>query len=508
MARSLFNKEMTENPVTGRQIIDIVTTGMYSNPLMVLREYVQNATDAIDEAITKRLLRSGEGRIDIDVDGFSRRISILDNGIGIEPGQIIKLLCGLGLSSKEPTQYRGFRGIGRLGGVGYSDTTIFETRGPSGSSVAVVTWNGKLIRESIASSPGHKDIETLLKEAVKLTWRRPKNAEDSHFFKVTLVNIRKFHRDELMDLSTIRRYLGQVAPVPFCQSFLPLSSDIERHLNDINGYRAYNILVNGEQLFRPHTVQFAIREKKIDTIRGIELFDFKTTKGQLFARGWFAQTSYLASLPIAVAMRGIRVRQGNIEIGNEYFLENLYSERRFSTWHIGEIHVSYTLKTNARRDGFEQSSAFESFLERATSLTRHLSSLCRSSSKHRSDDISTRQALKKLERLLALPYYVDPTHREKSEADVEMLLASIEKRIDGNNGSEMKKQLAIFREAHNYNGKGRPILMDVLDGRKLRHIKNKVLFNNIVEAILANDNKEPPETLIRLLAEPYLKNNL
>jgi len=498
---------MTEAPLTGRQIIDIVTSGMYSNPLMVLREYIQNASDAIDEAMARRLLSAREGQINISIDGFSRTISIVDNGLGIEPGQIIKLLCGLGLSSKEPAQYRGFRGIGRLGGVGYSDTTIFETRGNSGAEVAVVTWNGKLIRESLVSSGAQRDIGAFLKEAVSLTWRKAKNGDPDHFFKVTLVNIRRFHRDELMDLGSIRQYLSQVAPVPFDRSFSPFSADIAQHLNDIDGYRAYNVVVNGETLFRPHTTQFIIRDKKTDSIRGLELFDFRAANGELLARGWFAQTSCLASLPLSVSMRGIRVRQGNIEIGNEYFLEHLYSERRFSTWHIGEIHVSYSLKTNARRDGFEQSGAYESFLEQATSLTRHLSFLCRSSSKHRSDDISTRQALNKLEQLLTLPYFVDLTHREKSEADIELLLSLIEKKINGNNGGEMNKHFSRLREAHNSNGKGRPILMDVLDGRKLRHIKNKALFNNIVQAILANDNKEPPETLIRLLAEPYLKND-
>ena len=45
----------------GHQVIDIVTCGMYNNPLMVLREYVQNAADAIEVAERKGDLRFGAG---------------------------------------------------------------------------------------------------------------------------------------------------------------------------------------------------------------------------------------------------------------------------------------------------------------------------------------------------------------------------------------------------------------------------------------------------------------
>jgi hypothetical protein len=59
----------------------------------------------------------------------------------------------------------------------------------------------------------------------------------------------------------------------------------------------------------------------------------------------------------------VRVFQGNISIGDEYALEELFSERRFATWHIGGIHVSPALRPNARRDGFEETAAYEKFLD-------------------------------------------------------------------------------------------------------------------------------------------------
>ena len=54
MAQAIPEAKLMDDKVTvrvGKQVIDILTTGMYSNPLMALREYVQNAVDAIDDAV-------------------------------------------------------------------------------------------------------------------------------------------------------------------------------------------------------------------------------------------------------------------------------------------------------------------------------------------------------------------------------------------------------------------------------------------------------------------------
>ena len=44
-------KTKNESFVVGSKILDVITTGMYSNPYMALREYIQNAADAIDERL-------------------------------------------------------------------------------------------------------------------------------------------------------------------------------------------------------------------------------------------------------------------------------------------------------------------------------------------------------------------------------------------------------------------------------------------------------------------------
>ncbi len=58
-------------------------------------------------------------RIDIVVDAENSYISIRDNGTGIATAQAVSTLMNIGSSTKRHSNNRGFRGIGRLGGMSY-----------------------------------------------------------------------------------------------------------------------------------------------------------------------------------------------------------------------------------------------------------------------------------------------------------------------------------------------------------------------------------------------------
>ena len=112
----------------GKNVLETLTTAMYENPLFVYREYIQNSVDQIDKGIELGLLKSREdGDISISIDKFSGIISIKDNGTGISEKEILEILGNIALSTKDRTSDRGFRGIGRLGGIGYCQTLKFIT---------------------------------------------------------------------------------------------------------------------------------------------------------------------------------------------------------------------------------------------------------------------------------------------------------------------------------------------------------------------------------------------
>ena len=49
----------------GKNILDNLTTGMYSDSKVIYREYIQNACDQIDLALSWGLLTSDEANVDI-----------------------------------------------------------------------------------------------------------------------------------------------------------------------------------------------------------------------------------------------------------------------------------------------------------------------------------------------------------------------------------------------------------------------------------------------------------
>ena len=44
----------------GKDILELLTSGMYLDPLTIYREYIQNCADSIEKAVNKGLLKSIE----------------------------------------------------------------------------------------------------------------------------------------------------------------------------------------------------------------------------------------------------------------------------------------------------------------------------------------------------------------------------------------------------------------------------------------------------------------
>ena len=103
----------------GKFTLESLTTGMYSEPESCYREYIQNAVDSLDTALATGIMQAEDFRIEIIVDSAGQEITIRDNGTGIKKDLVRKTLLDIGNSTKLHTTNRGFRGIGRLGGLSY-----------------------------------------------------------------------------------------------------------------------------------------------------------------------------------------------------------------------------------------------------------------------------------------------------------------------------------------------------------------------------------------------------
>ena len=128
----------------GKDVIESLTLGMYEDSRFIYREYIQNCADQIDKAVEEDLFHSlRDGKIEIEINPTVKIISIFDNATGIESSQVQPILKNIAQSTKDRTKNKGFRGIGRLGGLAYCDKLIFETSFKGENIKSYLVWNAQ-----------------------------------------------------------------------------------------------------------------------------------------------------------------------------------------------------------------------------------------------------------------------------------------------------------------------------------------------------------------------------
>ena len=91
--------------VVGKYTLESLTNGMYSSPMDLYREYIQNAVDSIDDAVRSGLVEKRATRIDITINTDNSTISIRDNGGGINVDNAARLLVDIGNSKVRQNQH-------------------------------------------------------------------------------------------------------------------------------------------------------------------------------------------------------------------------------------------------------------------------------------------------------------------------------------------------------------------------------------------------------------------
>lgn len=85
-------------------------------------------------------------------------------------------------------------------------------------------------------------------------------------------------------------------------------------------------------------------------------------------------------------MGGLRVRVGNIQIGDDTVFNSLFTEDRFNRWCVGEIHIlDSRIIPNGRRDYFESSVHLRNLENHLSAICRKIEQRCRTASKRRNE---------------------------------------------------------------------------------------------------------------------------
>ena len=339
----------------GKNILDNLTTGMYSDSKVIYREYIQNACDQIDLATKIGLLAPNEGSIDIFTDSHKRYISIRDNATGVCSDMFIEDVGDIANSNKQIGKNKGFRGIGRLCGLAYCKTLKFTTSYKGESVKSIMTCDAQKMRAMLVENKKYTLDE--IWDAI-VTYSTEDEASDKHYFEVEMFDINKENTD-LLDDSKVREYLSFIAPVPYKNTFI-LRTQIYSYAKSI-GYNIdeYCVRVNGCQIFKEYTTKLKEQSgaslKNYDEISKLEFKDFRDSDGNLVAWMWVGLSRFEKQIPKVNAMRGLRVRSANIQLGNDDVLSNLFKESRGNYYFVGEVFaVDSRLVPNSQRDYFNE----------------------------------------------------------------------------------------------------------------------------------------------------------
>lgn len=354
----------------GVNIVEIVTKGLYTNSLDIFREYIQNSCDAIDDAVDAGILSAGDGLITIDLEVNTRQITIEDNGAGINTRNFERTMSKIGNSDKRLETDRGFRGIGRLCGLAYCREARFSSTVKGETKLSTVIIDAEHLRQEFFSDNKHS-AESVLRDV--MTFDKTDVDADKHFFRVELIDIVGTN-NVLLDVDKVRNYLSFVAPVDYKYSlgFKGLQNKILEHAAKLDfKIASYNILVDGEHLYKPYKSNFRTTHNGADEIFDIHFRDFydgtDDDNKKLIAWSWIGLSNFKGVIDQTNGtpdnmMRGIRLRTGNIQIGDEEALKHLFSEARGTNYFIGEVHtVDTNLIPNSRRDYFEENEACNIF---------------------------------------------------------------------------------------------------------------------------------------------------
>jgi Histidine kinase-, DNA gyrase B-, and HSP90-like ATPase len=263
----------------------ILSQDLYPRKLEVVREYIQNASDALEAfaAISDQLDDPTEPLIKLSIQG--RSLVIFDTGIGMDAEEVSKLRR-IAYSEKKSESEAGHKGIGRLAGIAVSEKLKISSTSYGDPKLHYFEFRAKEMREDVREKKKSGIHET----ATKVIERHTKLWDDDidpkeHF---TMVEIRGISDKcpELLDGKALREYLGEVAPVEFSPTFEWASRISQKLRQNVPDYFPKTIYFsageNRTRIYKPFTEDMAIAEPEF-----IEVTD-PANPNKVLAYCWYA----------------------------------------------------------------------------------------------------------------------------------------------------------------------------------------------------------------------------
>lgn len=365
-------------------IIEVLTRGLYPDKLHVIREYVQNAYDAI-LGWRRASGESDYGRIEVKIAPPS--IFIYDNGVGMDRTKVSQYRY-IGYSEKRTGEGVGFRGIGKLSGISVADKLIVTSSPPGVPERYKLVFDASdMLAHILALKLEGKNIplNELIRTHTDITTEDEER--DRHYTMVELYRVREDSR-VLMNEEGLSTYLGMNAPVDFDPEF-PHSDTIDDWLREyVADYDTAALLLNGQCIYKPYLTHLKPPQSVFvwhSDEQPHEMADGDEGHSEPLAFCWYCEHTEKGQLKDTLR-RGLFYRVKNFAVGTNQrprvTLWRSTPERAF--YFFGEVHVcDPEIVPSSERDNFEQNAARERLYAQGAQISQTLNRIAGKSSDQR-----------------------------------------------------------------------------------------------------------------------------
>ncbi len=360
----------------GKGMLKICMGDNYTDATVVFREYVQNAIDAIYQAESLGIISPTDNYVSININ--CGNVQIMDRGIGVKSDEIGPILVDLGNSTKTNSDI-GQYGIGRLSGANWCDKIVFETSYFGEPIRSILTFDSKLARKLVQEKDS-QDCGDVMDEVTSCVFES--EAENLHYFRVTLVNV----KEELRDEETIKSYLSFIAPVPYdenfyddCQkkAFLKYPEFKELSMRE----KTCKVHLNDKPVVKPYTSSIYIGNEPLK-ITPPTFFKITDEDFGDLAWGWYSINEEARQMGEGVNYKGLRLRAKNMAVGGQDYLIGCFKNPTDANYVIGEVFVMHEgIQPTGSRDGIKSSKEYTELEIRLKKKCREINSVYNAMSK-------------------------------------------------------------------------------------------------------------------------------
>lgn len=351
-------------------ILEALTSGLYNEVNLSIREYLQNAYDAIKKAKKDGMREPEEGyNIAVSVTKDNHCITISDNGIGMDR-DLLGEYTSIGGGTKNDPDFTGHKGIGKLSGLRFFDKFIVRTKTSDSKKGYELIWESGAMMKNL-----QKNMELMKKTPYKNFINNYVQINeiadvgiDDHFTQVQLINVMDEFKDQVTE-EDIGNFIKMNCPVPYLNEGFEYSNQISEFVG--SDCMFIPTLINDKLIFQFYNDNYCL----MNPVQKIIKYDDK-----IRAKCWFSWKKNTAEIETHDEICGIKFRCKGICVGdNNLFANNCMPPGRdsFSKWFTGEvIIIDNDIKPNTARNSFYEGNKLQQlYREIKNKVGKELSSL-------------------------------------------------------------------------------------------------------------------------------------